>query len=514
MREEGDGTAGGQESASNAAERVIARFGGIRPTASKLGVAVSTVQGWKMRGHIPVARRQQIEKAAEELGVELEAGELVAATSGAAEEPLPTSRDRRAVSEEAAATPGTSLETDQMRQTPWREVGNSEPGTASTDPLAASPQPTSADRRGGQLLPMIGGGLLVAGGAAVAILLSDFWMPESEPPPAVAVEALERRMARLEEQRVEGAGEAMQELQRGLEQTRARLEEVDGRVAVIADEARGDPAELEALQGATEGLSSRLDALEGVEGAARLSSLEAVIEDLAVRLEEVAAAPAAPDDATRGRLESLEGRLEGAAGRIEALEARLRDAVAEVEAARVRVGEETAIALAAGQLREAFRTGQPYAAELEGLQRLSGRDENLDAVLARLETHADQGVPTLASLQASYPEAASAAIAASRSEEADEEWQALFWNRVNDLVTVRPVGEPEGSGSAQVLARAERRLEEGDLAAALAELDKLEGPAAAAMAEWRARADRRQEATDSLAALSRVALERLGGAGG
>ena len=71
-----DSRGSGTGDAGNAAERVIARFGGIRPMAAKLGVAVSTVQGWKIRGHIPSSRREQIEKAAEELSLELDAGDL------------------------------------------------------------------------------------------------------------------------------------------------------------------------------------------------------------------------------------------------------------------------------------------------------------------------------------------------------------------------------------------------------------------------------------------------------
>jgi len=42
-------------------EQIISKLGGIRPTANKLGVAVSTVQGWKERNHIPIVRRQNIE---------------------------------------------------------------------------------------------------------------------------------------------------------------------------------------------------------------------------------------------------------------------------------------------------------------------------------------------------------------------------------------------------------------------------------------------------------------------
>ena len=123
-------------------------------------------------------------------------------------------------------------------------------------------------------------------------------------------------------------------------------------------------------------------------------------------------------------------------------------------------------------------------------------------------------MPTIASLQARYPEAARAAVTAGRSGEADSEWQSMFWNRVNDLVSVRATGELEGEGTEAVLARAELRLEEGNLAAAVEELKQLQGPAAEAMAGWRAEAEQRLEAQDNLTALSRVALERLAGAEG
>jgi hypothetical protein len=52
------------------ADRVIERFGGIRPMANKLGVPVTTVQGWKKRGVIPANRAALIEQAAVTHGVE------------------------------------------------------------------------------------------------------------------------------------------------------------------------------------------------------------------------------------------------------------------------------------------------------------------------------------------------------------------------------------------------------------------------------------------------------------
>ena len=50
---------------------IIAAFGGIRPMASKLGVPVSTVQGWKQRDTIPAPRMSEIRQVAASNGVDL-----------------------------------------------------------------------------------------------------------------------------------------------------------------------------------------------------------------------------------------------------------------------------------------------------------------------------------------------------------------------------------------------------------------------------------------------------------
>lgn len=50
---------------------VIKRFGGIRPMAKKIGVAVTTIQGWKKRDVIPANRRESVLAAAQEHGIDL-----------------------------------------------------------------------------------------------------------------------------------------------------------------------------------------------------------------------------------------------------------------------------------------------------------------------------------------------------------------------------------------------------------------------------------------------------------
>ncbi|MCA8932733.1 MAG: hypothetical protein KDA49_09725, partial [Rhodospirillaceae bacterium] len=62
-----------------AAERVIAQFGGIRPMAHKLGVPVTTVQGWKTRSAIPDGRHAEIRAAAATHGIELSEADLLEA---------------------------------------------------------------------------------------------------------------------------------------------------------------------------------------------------------------------------------------------------------------------------------------------------------------------------------------------------------------------------------------------------------------------------------------------------
>ena len=53
------------------ASEIIERFGGIRPMAGKIDVAVTTVQGWKKRNTIPGARRKMILEAAQAHDIDL-----------------------------------------------------------------------------------------------------------------------------------------------------------------------------------------------------------------------------------------------------------------------------------------------------------------------------------------------------------------------------------------------------------------------------------------------------------
>ena len=93
----------------------------------------------------------------------------------------------------------------------------------------------------------------------------------------------------------------------------------------------------------------------------------------------------------------------------------------------------------------------------------------------------------------------------------DAGWVGQTLDRVGSLVTVRRTGDISGQSPEAVVARAEVRLQEGDLAGAVAEMTALEGQMPANDA-WLVRARLRLTAERALDALN-AGLAAIGGAG-
>lgn len=66
------------------AERIIEKFGGIRPMAAALATAPTTVQGWKDSGSIPDKHKPAVIAKAAELGIELALSEFFDLPTGGA----------------------------------------------------------------------------------------------------------------------------------------------------------------------------------------------------------------------------------------------------------------------------------------------------------------------------------------------------------------------------------------------------------------------------------------------
>jgi hypothetical protein len=97
-------------------------------------------------------------------------------------------------------------------------------------------------------------------------------------------------------------------------------------------------------------------------------------------------------------------------------------------------------------------------------------------------------VPSLPELRNAFERSANEIVHTAQAPDGDGLLDQAAGNLMR-LVTVRPVGaDVEGDGAAARVARAEAALAEGDLAAAVAELEGLQGPAAEAAAPWLAEA--------------------------
>jgi len=122
----------------NPAERIIARFGGIRPMAHKLNVPVTTVQGWKKRGAIPESRHDDIRSAAAVHGVDIDPDELAAA--------VPDGEEHEEAAAEARAAGAPRSETEEARP-PEAEPAGPVAGPPAGPLPAAADWPASGTQR-------------------------------------------------------------------------------------------------------------------------------------------------------------------------------------------------------------------------------------------------------------------------------------------------------------------------------------------------------------------------------
>jgi uroporphyrinogen-III synthase len=172
-------------------------------------------------------------------------------------------------------------------------------------------------------------------------------------------------------------------------------------------------------------------------------------------------------------------------------------------------GEQKALAAArasavigvAARLSAALEQGLPFAADLGLLAALAHGDTKLTELAAALQPNAATGVAARASLAASFPAVAKAALA---DDLADDSFGERLLGKLKGLVSLRRVGADVAGDSVEArLARAEAALNAGDLTKAAELVKALPPQTAKATAAWLARADAKlaaQRAVDQLAA--------------
>jgi hypothetical protein len=317
------------------------------------------------------------------------------------------------------------------------------------------------------------------------------------------------------------------EIEAALEQLPAgddsQLAQLEQRLAALESSGAAGGAESEAapdegtaaLQEAVTALQERLAALPE-DMASRLSQLDqrlGAAEQAESRLQELSGSV----DQLTQKLSADEQQSQELASQIGTLDGRISDAESRLEAAERNRNRATALALIVGQLEAAIDEARPYQTQVQALTAMTqdgaGSDVPGDGAIRQavsdLEPGAASGVPGIAALRQSFVPVANEIVHAARAPEGDN-----LINRATDnlmrLVTVRPVGDDVRGDTAEArVARAEAALDKGDLAAAVAELDQLEGRPAEAAADWLAQAKARLGADQAVAQLRTQATELL-----
>jgi hypothetical protein len=164
--------------------------------------------------------------------------------------------------------------------------------------------------------------------------------------------------------------------------------------------------------------------------------------------------------------------------------------------------------VALGVLRDALASGRPFASELEAVR---GIMKERAAALAPLAQHAKDGLPTVAALARQFGPAASRML--NPPPASDSGVLTRLWSNASKIVEVRPVGEPQGSDPAAIVARMDTKLARADLAGALDDAKALPASVRGLAKDWFAAAERRRDADVLIrnqinAALSAIVTER------
>jgi hypothetical protein len=275
----------------------------------------------------------------------------------------------------------------------------------------------------------------------------------------------------------------------------------------------GMTADRRAQQQALTALAARLDRLAAAQGAVQQQAQQGDRETSAAvqRLQQSASDTAASVQRIGQQIGALAARPAVPAGDIADLRqelAKLSAGMTELasrsdaadKAARAQAAHDAgdaALALAVLQIRRAVAAGGPFAAEYDALMAAARDRPEIAHLAAPLAEPAKTGVATRAALAQGLRElvAPAPAITPSPSPEAARAgWTDALLARLRGLVTIRrvddgggtvataaPAGQPPPTATVNA---AERALAGGDLAGAVAALDKLTGASAAAAGDW------------------------------
>ncbi len=371
--------------------------------------------------------------------------------------------------------------------------------------MRPAPRPEPERPRSGStgILAVFLGGVVAGGIGYLAAYYTEFGLFQTDDgtDPLAAISAtLEDQAQRLGtlEERADAAPVAGPdaELQGQLGEVAERIAAISERIDTIESAPGTDPEAREQAEAASASLGTlqeRLAALEEQTGNPGVTETDASqsqqLAELDRRLAELSQ-----------EIQSQSQVIEDQAAQLQSQEQTIDQQRGEIEEARNAARSETnriSAQAALAEIRAAMDAGTPYADAI-GQLRSTGEVEVPEA----LAGPAGSGVATISALQQSYPEAARSALSASVAATAGGGPIDRFGAFLKAQTGARALDEQEGTGPDAVLSRAEARLREGELEAALSELDALPQEGRDAMSDWIDRARARLDARQALAGLS------------
>ena len=323
-----------------------------------------------------------------------------------------------------------------------------------------APQPVESQSA---FIPMLLGGLLAGG---IGFGATYYWNSQSAGSDTAAFQ--NKVTAQLEQN-----GEAIA----GLTETVSNLPEAPD-LTELTDEQGNIAASLDSVV-------DRLNAIE-----TQFTALDQRLTDVEKRPMTEGASDAAIAAYER-ELQALQDTMAAQRAEIEALAEEARSMEGNAE----EMAQATMLRSALTRVQTAMDSGTGFAPALGDLE--SGGVE----IPAALSDVAEDGVMSLAQLQASFPDAARAALAVSRQQAAENGEQSGFSAFLKNQLGTRSLEPREGDDPDAVLSRAEAAAREGRLADTMAEIEALPDAGRAALADWTANVTRRQAAVSAVEAL-------------
>lgn len=498
------------KSIENAAE-VIERFGGIRPMAKKINVAVTTVQGWKKRDKIPAGRRQAILDAADEHKVDL--SDVLSGAPEISEEPPANENqqgtgqhvpdDARQASTDVKGAMAEDVEPVVLSNkaspvSASASVPSSSSSATTTSELKAEPRALDKKLRQTETNAIkkstwINFALLLTGLLAIGAFLLFGGQDKANDQRLGALEqdvdqlrgdvsAVKQEQSFLSTLIPKDLDERIQRIQDQAVDAQQKVNQAIATASVISDDVLGADggtigdrvAKLQEHVAASpqiQALLSRIQGMSETEGGQ--SKLDSTISDLNSALSN-AGAGLGLDDA----LESARNATPN-----------LNETFADVPKQELKAA---AMLLGMTQLRGALnRDNEAFADDLQLLKNLVAKDEvaaqenaALLQALDKLAPSAQEGVLTTSGLTSEFRTLAGDAVVQSLRGE-DVSLSDKVTARFSELLQVEKDGElVNGTPTQETLSQAENMLEGGDVAGAIAAVEALDGPAADVLAPW------------------------------